>query len=86
MLGRVLKKSGKVLRWVLKKVGKIRVGLNKIGLKFSRGKILVTCEKLSHFSPTFFPRYVIRKFRDCIRCYSDKRNVENKQKFADISR
>ena len=81
MLGRVLKKSGKVLRWVLKKVGKIRVGL-----KFSRGKILVTCEKLSHFSPTFFPRYVIRKFRGCIRCYSDKRNVENKQKFADISR
>ena len=43
MLGSVLKKSGKVLRWVLKKVGKIRVGLNKIGLKFSRGKILVTC-------------------------------------------
>ena len=31
-LGRVLKKSEKVLRRVLKKVGKVRVGLNKIAL------------------------------------------------------
>ena len=52
VLGRVSKKSGKVL---LREVGKVRVGLNKIGLKFSRGKTLVTWEKLSHFSPTFFP-------------------------------
>ena len=28
-------------------------GLNKIGLKFSRGKNIVTCDKLSHFSPIF---------------------------------
>ena len=56
LLGRVLKKSGKTLRPVLKKVGNARVGLNKIGLKFSQGKTLVTCEKLSHFSTTFFPR------------------------------
>ena len=32
------KKSRKVLRWALKKVGKVRLRLNKIGLKFSRGK------------------------------------------------
>ena len=49
------KKIGDNLRWVLKKVGKVRIRLNKIGLKFSPGKLLVICEKLSHFSPTFFP-------------------------------
>ena len=54
LLGRVLKKSGEILRRVLKKVGKVRVGLNKIELKFSRGKMLITSEKLSHLSPTFF--------------------------------
>ena len=55
-LGRVLGKPVKVLRRVLKKVEKVRVGLNKIELKFSREKMLVTCEKLSHFCPTFFSR------------------------------
>ena len=39
------KKSRKVLRRVLKKIRKVRLRLNKIGLKFSRGKKLVTCEK-----------------------------------------
>ena len=48
------KKSGKVFRRVLKKVGKVRVGLVKIGLIFSWGKTLVTCEKFSLFSPMFF--------------------------------
>ena len=56
VLGRVLKNFGKVLRRVLKKVGKVRIGLNKIGLIFSRGKMLVTYEKRSHFSLTFFLR------------------------------
>ena len=53
LLGKVFKKSGKFLRQVLKKVGKVQVRLNKIGLQFSWGKMLVTCQKLSHFSPTF---------------------------------
>ena len=44
----------KVLRRVLKKVGKVRVRLNETELKFSREKMLVACEKLSHFCPTFF--------------------------------
>ena len=50
--GRV-KLIGRVFCRVLKNVGKVR--LNKIGLKFSRGKMLVTCEKLILFSLTFFP-------------------------------
>ena len=33
---------------------KKRSELNKIRLKFSRGKNAVTCEKLSHFSPISF--------------------------------
>ena len=35
LLGRILKNFGKVLRRVLKKVGKVRIGLNKIGLILS---------------------------------------------------
>ena len=53
LLGRVLRKSGKVLRWVLKKVEKIRVGLNKNGLKSSRGKILVAFLKPSFSDKVF---------------------------------
>ena len=56
LLGRVFRKLGKFICQVLQNVGKLPVGLNKIGLKFSQEKTLVTCEKLSHFSPAFFPR------------------------------
>ena len=37
LLGR--EKFGEILRWVLKRIGKVRIGLNKIKLKFSRGKM-----------------------------------------------
>ena len=37
LLGR--EKFGNILRRVLKKIGKVRIGLNKIKLKFSRGKM-----------------------------------------------
>ena len=46
LLGRVLKRLEKVLLRVFKKAGKAQVGLNKNRLKFSRGKMLGTCEKL----------------------------------------
>ena len=35
-------------------IGEKKLGLNKIGLKFSWEKMLITCGKLSHFSPTSF--------------------------------
>ena len=59
MLGKVFKKLGKALRRVLKKLEKVQVRLNKIELQLSRGKMLVTCKKLSHFSSTFFPNKVL---------------------------
>ena len=43
------------LEKVLRRVNLVKVKLIKIGLKFIRGQMLVTSEKLSHFSPTFFP-------------------------------
>ena len=52
---------GIVLRRVLKNVGKVRVGLNKIGLKFREGKTLVISEKASLFVPTFPPDKIIKR-------------------------
>ena len=49
LLRRVFKKSRKVPRRVLKKVGKVRVGLNKIGLSLVGEK----CQsRFNHFFPT----------------------------------
>ena len=58
LLGRVSKKSEKVLRRVFKKVGKVQVELNKIRLKFNQGKMIVNCEKLSDFSRLFLPNKI----------------------------
>ena len=73
LLGRVFKKSGKVLCRVFKKVAKVRVELNKFGLKFSWGEMLVTCGKLSHFLLTFvFPHKVLRQWPFIFHLYFSK--------------
>ena len=79
LLGRVLEKSTKVLRRLLKKIGKFRVGLNKIRLKFSREKVVVICEKLIHFSPTFFfPDKVNAKSSAFKLKFSSKKTIDEK--------
>ena len=46
-----------------------KVGFRKNPVKIFVGENIVTCVKLSHFSPT-------------LRFYSDNRGIENKQKYA----
>ena len=62
-------------------IGEKKSGLDKIGLKFSWGKIHSLAKNLITFPPIFFPEKVY-EYLETVRSYSDQRGIENKQKSA----